>query len=238
MAVVRPCQTCNPCNNCAVRPLTLCAALKPEELDRVNTIVSRIQLESEQAVFYEADPAEYVYNVTEGIVRLSKMLLDGRRQITGFLYPGSFLGIAYADTYAYTAEAIGSLTLCRFPRRKLEELFDELPELEKRVLGIAANELMAAQEQMLLLGRKSSHEKVASFICHLLQHVAQSDVSAQEIDLPMSRTDIADYLGLTTETVSRTFSKFAREGILELPSTHHVIVRQPEVLAEVAEGDS
>ena len=97
---------------------------------------------------------------------------------------------------------------------------------------------MAAQEQMLLLGRKSSHEKVASFIRHLARQTAQDEVPAPEIDLPMNRTDIADYLGLTTETVSRTFSKLARDGILELPSTHHVVVRQPDVLADIAEGDS
>ena len=216
----------------------MCGAFEPQELDRINAIVTRTRLEAEQAVFYEWDPADHVFNVTQGVVRLSKMLPDGRRQITGFLFPGDFLGIAYAETYAYTAEAVCPVALCRFQRRQLEDLCHEFPELERRILGMASNELVEAQEQILMLGRKTAQEKLASFLCRLSSPSLRPERPIDSIDLPMNRTDIADYLGLTTETVSRTFSHLAKQGVLELASAQHVVLRQREKLAELAEGNA
>jgi CRP/FNR family transcriptional regulator len=194
-------------------------------------------LAAEQLVFCEGDSADTVFAVTEGTVRLSKMLLDGRRQITGFMSPGGFLGIAYSDTYSYSAEAVTSLALCRFPRRRLEELIVEFPGLERRLLSMAFDEIKAAQDQMVLLGCKSAEEKVASFLWQWCQKAGRRERSDCVLDLPMNRTDIADYLGLTTETVSRTFSRFAKQGILTLPSTHDVVLQRPELLEEMANGD-
>lgn len=238
MATKRTADGLNPCAACPVRDMSVCAALQSHELDRMNAIVSRIRVDPERAVFYEWDAAEHVFNVTEGTVRLSKMLPDGRRQVTGFLSPGDFLGIAYSDTYAYTAEAITPLSLCRFPRHKLETLFDDMPGLEKRVLGVASNELRAAQDQMLLLGRKTSREKLATFLCNLARAAEGRGAPDGAVDLSMNRTDIADYLGLTTETVSRTFTRLVKDGIVELPSTHKVVLKQPKRLDEIAEGES
>ena len=236
-AVSGAARQCNPCQVCPVREMSVCGALEPREVERLNAIVTRVRVGAEQAVFYEGDPAEFVFNVTGGTVRLSKMLPDGRRQITGFLHVGDFLGIAYSDTYAYTAEALTPVSLCRFPQQKLESLFEEFPGLEKRVLGVASNELRAAQDQMLLLGRKSAGEKLSTFLLRLSQQEQQRGGSNGVIDLPMNRTDIADYLGLTTETVSRIFSRMAKDGILELPTTHRVILQQPERLQALAEGE-
>jgi len=244
VAVRRPaarpsqCRACNPCEVCPVRDLSVCGAFEPEELHRLDAIVTRMRLKSEQAVFYEWDTADHVFNVTEGVVRLSKLLPDGRRQITGFLFPGDFLGIAYAETYAYSAEAICPVALCRFQRRQLEGLCDEFPELEKRILGMASNELVEAQEQILMLGRKTAQEKLASFLCRLSNASSDPERPIKSIDLPMNRTDIADYLGLTTETVSRSFSHLAKQGVLELASAQRVILRQPERLVELAEGNT
>jgi CRP/FNR family transcriptional regulator len=205
----------NPCGACAVRNGGICAPLKPRELRRLSAIASRSRLAAEQVVFCEGDSANTVFAVTDGTVRLSKMLLDGRRQITGFVSPGGFLGIAYSDTYAYSAEAVTSLGLCRFPRRQLED----------------------PQNQMVLLGRKSAEEKVASFLWQWCLKAGRREKTDCVIDLPMNRTDIADYLGLTTETVSRTFSRFAKQGILRLPSTHDVVLQRPERLEEMASGE-
>ena len=237
LAVSRPGGKPNPCEACPVRDSSVCAALESGELERMNAIVTRIQAHPEKTIFYEWDPADHVYNVTEGTVRLSKMLADGRRQVTGFLSPGDFLGIAYSETYAYTAEAVTPLSLCRFPRRKLEGLFDEIPGLEKRVLGVASNELRAAQDQMLLLGRKTALEKLSSFLLSWARQSAERGGPEDKIDLPMNRTDIADYLGLTTETVSRTFTRMVKDGILALPSTHRVVFQAPERLEELTEGE-
>ncbi len=224
----------HPCNPCAVRGLGLCGPLAVHELDRLNAIASRIRLAPEQVLFCEGDEAEAVFAVTEGTVRLSKMLPDGRRQVTGFLSPGGFLGIAYSDTYAYSAEAVTSLALCRFPQRRLEALLYEMPSLERRLLSIASNELKAAQDQMLLLGRKSAEEKISTFIRYWCRRSRQNCEPGCVIDLPMNRTDIADYLGLTTETVSRTLSRFAKDGLLAIPSPHKVQIRRPDLIEELA----
>jgi CRP/FNR family transcriptional regulator len=170
-------------------------------------------------------------------MRVLKLLPDGRRQITGFLYAGDFLGMAYGSEYAYTAEAIDNATLCRFPREKLEALFDEFPKLEKRLLEIASNELIAAQNQMVLLGRKSATERIASFLLAMVQRCERQGQNGSELRLPMNREDIGDYLGLTMETTSRTLQKLATRKVIEIPSAPLIVVRQREKLEEIAEGE-
>jgi len=152
------------------------------------------------------------------------LLQDGRRQITGFLAPGDFLGLAARQTYAYSAEAITEADLCRFKVGELETLLEEMPPVRERLYEIANDELAAAQEQMLCLGRKTAKERVASFLISQLRHGAGCDDGAAEFDLPMSRSDIADYLGLTIETVSRTFTALREEGLIGLPATHHISI--------------
>ncbi len=224
----------HPCNPCAVRGVGLCGPLELRELNRLNAIASRVRLAPEQVLFCEGDEADAVYAVTEGVVRLSKMLPDGRRQITGFLSPGGFLGIAYSDTYAYSAEAVTQLTLCRFPRRRLEAMSEEMPNLERQLLSIASNELKVAQDQMLLLGRKSAEEKISTFLLQWCRRSGGGCEPGCVVDLPMNRTDIADYLGLTTETVSRTLSRFAKDRLVAIPSPHKVQVFQPELIEKLA----
>jgi len=208
--------------------------LRPEELPRLNAIVSAQDFYPHQTLFYEGDPADTLYNVTRGCVRLSKMLADGRRQITGFLLPGDFLGLAYYESYAYTAEAIASVRVCVFPRDKFQRLLGEFPEFEHRLLSRASNELASAQDQLLLLGRKGAKEKLASFLLLLRRRAMARGNADPALDLPMTRNDIADYIGLTTETVSRTFTKLVDEGVLGLPSPQHVVIHAREVLEELA----
>jgi len=204
----------NPCAACGVRDLSICSALDSQELKRLNDLVIETRVSPGQAVFYEADPASYLFVIVEGCIRLYKLLADGRRQITGFLYPSDFLGLALQDRYAYTAEAVSPARLCRFDRARLEALLEELPHLEKRLLGVASNELASAQDQMLLLGRKTADEKVMSFLFLLSRRAYMKRQSADVIQLPMSRNDIADHLGLTTETVSRCFTRLRKQGVI------------------------
>jgi CRP/FNR family transcriptional regulator len=170
-------------------------------------------------------------------VKLYKLLGDGRRQITGFLFAGDFLGLALNSTYSYTAEAIEPVTACRFPRQKLERLFDEYPRLEKRMLGMAVDELAAAQDQMLLLGRKTAKEKVASFLLMLARRQEHRGMDAAgSIEVPMSRSDIADYLGLTIETVSRTLTQLRKESTISLKDNKHIDAIGMSMLEDLAEG--
>lgn len=217
-----------------MRALSVCGALKVEDLHRLDRILTHVRVAPGQVVFMEADPADHLFVLTEGCVKIYKLLADGRRQITGFLYPSDFLGLALLDQYAYTAEAVTESALCRFPRRQLEGLLEEFPELEKRLLGVASNELASAQDQMMLLGRKTAEEKVVSFMLMLERRAAQRGASAPGIELPMSRADIADHLGLTTETVSRCFTRLRDKSLISFSNPHVVNVRDRGAMAEIA----
>jgi CRP/FNR family transcriptional regulator len=224
----------SPCEACTVRHLSICDALDARELDRLNAIVTQNRIAPHQLIFNEGDPAAHLFNVIEGTVKIYKLLADGRRQITGFLFPGDFLGIALHDHYTYSAEAVTAVRICRFPRGKFENLLQEFPKLENRLLQTASNELAAAQDQMVLLGRKSAAERVASFLVTLAARARQRRQPDKLLTIPMSRADIGDYLGLTIETVSRTFTRLRKSGAIALPDNHHVEILQHGALLELA----
>ncbi len=229
--------TCLPeaCLNCSVRHLAICAALNEEELQELSSIVKTVSLGAHDTVLSEGDPADYLYNVTAGVLQLYKLLPDGRRQITGFLFAGDFVGIALNDAYAYSAEAVTPVKLCRFSRSKLEGMLDKFPYLERRLLNVASNELVQAQDQMLLLGRKNAKEKLCSFLLDLSSRSERRGSDPQLISLPMSRSDIGDYLGLTTETVSRNFTQLKTKGAIQLRENGHVYLPDLDVLHDLSE---
>lgn len=230
------------CAACEIREFTFCSVLEDEELNHLQAIVRQVRIIPRQLLFQEGDDADNVYNILSGVLKLYKLLPDGRRQITGFVYAGDFLGIASAGIHSFSAEAVSEVSLCRFPRRKLYSLFDRYPALQTRLLGIATDELTAAQDQMLLLGRKSASEKLASFLLSLAKRMAprgaedDDAVFANAVPVPMNRGDIADYLGLTVETVSRTLSRLKKSGHIAITDPHHITIAQPEELQNIAEG--
>ncbi|MDR3539144.1 MAG: helix-turn-helix domain-containing protein [Acetobacteraceae bacterium] len=186
----------------------------------------------------EGEPAASFFNITRGTAKLFKLLPDGRRQITGFVTVGHFLGLAVSDTYAFSAEAIDNVRYCRFSRARLRSLLDDFPLMEKRLLEVASNELVAAQEQMLLLGRKTARERLASFLAMQSRQGVICQHPRERFALPMTRGDIADYLGLTIETVSRTLTKLRAEGLIDIPSPTEVIIRSQAALERLADGAS
>lgn len=221
------------CEACPVRQTSMCAALSGTRMEVLDAAATKLDFEPDETILFESDPADHAFNITEGVVRVSKMLPDGRRQITGFLHPGDFLGLSYQDSYAYSAEAVTPVKVCRFRRGELNRIMRDYPDLEHRLLSMASNELALAHERMLLLGRKSAAEKVASFLLSLPRHEAR----ANEIDLPMTRGDIADYLGLTLETVSRTLSGFVRQQIVRNLSPRVVVILDMARLSALAAGE-
>lgn len=231
-----PVHLVRPCDTCKARDLSVCAPLSPEEQQRLVAIMRPVTVEPNRSIFDEAEPAEYVYNVTAGAVKIYKLLPDGRRQITGFLFSGDFLGLTHNESYAYSAEALAPTKLCRFPRRKLENLMEELPKLEHGLLGMASHELAAAQDQMMLLGRKSARERVASFILLLSEAAIRHGQPGDPVFLPMSRGDIADYLGLTIETVSRTLTQLKTQGLIRLLDEKRIRLSKADALREIARG--
>src|SRR5579859_5487569 len=188
-----------------------------------------------ELLFSEGDKAESVFEVLSGMVRLYKLLPDGRRQVTGFLTAGQLLGLAPEGACVFTADAVTEISVCCYQRAAFERLIDEVPGFARRLLAVTSHELRAAQDQMVLLGRKTAAEKLASFL--LLMGVRQSG-RQDEIDVPMTRGDIADYLGLTVETVSRTMTRLRQDGLIALPTPARVLVRDREALESLAAGDS
>jgi CRP/FNR family transcriptional regulator, anaerobic regulatory protein len=168
-------------------------------------------------------------------------LPDGRRQITGFAGPGHFLGLAGSANNVVSAEAMEPVKLCRFSRAAMQSVFEEFPQLERKLLDVAIHELVLGQQQMLLLGRKTAIERIASF---LLAWAERQEVCAAgklpkpgtSLPLPLSRTDLADYLGLTIETVSRSLSTLKRDGLIEIPNIHEIILLRPQALSDIAEA--
>ncbi len=204
-----------------VRDKAVCAALDAEDLRQLSSIATSVQLDARNTIFFEGDDATYLFNVVTGAVRLSKLLPDGRRQITGFLFEGDFFGLAVADAYVYTAEALTGTSLCRFNRAGLGELMKRLPKLENELLQLSANELTQAQDHLLMLGQKTAVERLTTALFKLAERIGERDNGGWNLDLPMSRVDLADYAGLTTETVSRTFTRLHNQGVLDTPDIKH-----------------
>jgi CRP/FNR family transcriptional regulator len=219
------------CMGCEARRIGICAAVGPGFLPRLSALASEQQLATGATLFEEGDAAESVYVVTHGMLKLYKGMVDGRRQVIGFMVVGDFLGLAFGRLHLCTAEAVTPASVCRFRRQRFLELLDECPSLEREILHRTSTELAVAQEQMLLLGRKTASERLASFVLCLSRRLRLPD--DQPFELPMSRGDIADYLGLTVETVSRTLSGFRRSALIDLDK-HRVAVRRPRELQRVA----
>lgn len=223
-----------PCAACEARAVSVCNAIEACDLARLAEVAQPMQVASGRTFIHEGDAAQAFFNITAGTARIVKSIPDGRRQILGFASVGHFLGIAVSATYAFSAEAIDNVRLCRFARPRLRRLLDDFPALEQRLLEVAANELVVAQEQMLLLGRKTARERIASFLWGRTAGPVPCGPRQLRFVLPMTRADIADYLGLTVETVSRTITAFRKERLIELVGPSEIIVRDPDRLAKLA----
>lgn len=200
-------------------------------------IMSVRRYEPGELICRQGDPADAAFHVLEGEVKLYKLTADGRRQIVEFLKEGDFVGLSCDDEYAYSAEALTQARVGRLPRARLEQLLARSPELGARLLNFARRELACAHEQMLVLGRMSPLERVASFLLRLSQAAEDRGETGERLALPMSRLDIADHLGLTIETVSRCFTKLRKARIIDLPHASDVVLLDAERLADLASGD-
>ena len=228
----------NACDGCGARPLSVCRSIDDVDLGRLDALAEHVVLQPGDALIREGDPARHVFNVTSGSVRVYKLLSDGRRQITGFLFAGDFLGLATGETYVFSAEAIEPATACRFRKADYRALVHETPALETALLDRAHHELAAAQNQMLLLGRKTALERLATFLLDLPDHDPARRTLAGHVHLPMTRSEIADYLGLTIETVSRVMTRLKTRGVIRLTSLTDLVIVQPDVLKALAEGSA
>lgn len=193
------------------------------------------KFEPGEAIFWEGDEATNLFEVADGMLRALRLLGDGRRIIVGFMLPGDLLGVSLKERYLYTVEAISPVQLRRFPRRRFEDEVARDPRLQEQLFSKLRDEMTAAQDQAVLLSRRSAEEKFANFLL-LMKERGNSEHRAI-VDLPMTRLDIANYLGMTIETVSRTITRLANGGIIAAAGRRSIKVLKMETLRLLAEGD-
>jgi CRP/FNR family nitrogen fixation transcriptional regulator len=201
----------------------------PEELDAVGTVCTFARNET---IFDEGEDMSASYRVLSGVVRLCRLTSDGRRQIAGFRLPGDLIGLEWTDEYEMTAEAVREVVAVRYARARLDRLSQERPAVRDHLLIHLRQDLRSAQEHLIMLGCQTATERVSSFLLQLARRAGAAD--GTQIDMQLGRQDIADYLGLTLETVSRTFSELTHQGVIASPKRRHVVVRStPKLKAKV-----
>jgi len=211
------------------------AAPKRDHLSALQAIGSIAHFARNATIFSEGDDANYFYRVVSGAVRLCKLMGDGRRQIADFLLPDDFFGFEWLKTYSLTAEALTDVVVVRYSRSRLDRLGEARHDVQESLMGALSRDLWAAQNHVVMLGRQSAKERLVSFILALVERVGAKNGDA--LELPMSRQDIADYLGLTIETVCRTISELKRARYIDVPNRSQITVRNIDALRDIADGE-
>jgi CRP/FNR family transcriptional regulator, anaerobic regulatory protein len=230
------------CGDCPIRHRAVCARCEGDELERLEQIKYYRSYQAGQTVIWSGDRMDFVASVVSGVATLSQTMEDGRRQMVGLLLPSDFVGRPGRDSVAYDVTATTDLVMCCFRKKPFEDMMLSTPHVGQRLLEMTLDELDSAREWMLLLGRKTAREKIAS----LLSIIARRDASLSlkqgskrlVFDLPLTREEMADYLGLTLETVSRQISALRKDKVISLEGKRHVTIEDFDALQEAAGDDS
>lgn len=230
------------CADCPIRHRAVCARCDADELEALDSIKYYRSYEAGQPVVWSGDHMNFVGSVVSGIATLTQTMEDGRTQMVGLLLPSDFVGRPGREGSAYDVVATTDLVMCCFRKKPFEELMASTPHIAHRLLEMTLDELDAAREWMLVLGRKTAREKIASLLSIIARRDASLDQDpvsgAVSFDLKLTREAMADYLGLTLETVSRQVSALRKDGVIELEGKRHVTVPDMRRLIEEAGDDS
>jgi CRP/FNR family nitrogen fixation transcriptional regulator len=188
-----------------------------------------IRFERNSEIFGEGEPCEYLYKVVTGAVRICKVTSDGRRLISAFHLPGEVFGLEASDIHAFSAEAIRDSQVRVIQYKAFLKHAEPDAKMMQQLWAQTLRQLQRAQSHMVVLGRKNAQERVASFLLEMASRLSASGA----VELPMSRQDIADYLGLTIETVSRTLTQLARDGLIAMPEARRIVLRNRGLLDEM-----
>jgi CRP/FNR family transcriptional regulator len=214
------------CAACEARHRGVCGALEPEQLVALSKTSSKQHVQPGAELVGDEETIDHYSNILSGVVKLTKTLSDGRQQIVGLQFAPDFLGRPFRTESAANAEAATEVSLCSFPRATIERMLRESPALEHRILTQTLKELDEARDWMVTLGRKTAAEKVASFLLLIARNIDPGRASGKAVsfDLPLTRADIADFLGLTIETVSRQLTRLRADGVIAIEHNRHVTV--------------
>ena len=216
------------CEACPIRHKAVCARCDSDELSRLEEIKYYSTVAAGQNILWAGDRMDFVASIVSGVASLTQTMEDGRRQMVGLLLPSDFVGRPGREIASFDVTAVSETVICCFRRKPFERLLVEMPHIQQRLLEMALDELDSAREWMLLLGRKTAREKIASLLAIIarrasLKSILETD-EAVAFDLPLTREAMSDYLGLTLETVSRQISALKKEGVIKLEGNRHVIV--------------
>lgn len=232
----------NDCVDCPIRHRAVCARCETDELEQLENMKYYRTYSAGQTMIWAGDRMDFVASVVVGVATLSQTMEDGRTQMVGLLLPSDFIGRPGREVAPYNVTAVSDVTVCCFRKRPFENLLLTTPHVGQRLLEMALDELDAAREWMLLLGRKTAREKIASLIAIIARRDADLKTSVStgkvSVDLPLTREAMADYLGLTLETVSRQVSALKREGIITLEGKRRIIIPDLERLMEETGDDT
>lgn len=230
------------CRACEARHKGMCGTLTPEQLTRLSAHTSKHVFRSSEELVAAATDVKRYSNILSGVVKLTKLLADGRQQIVGLQFAPDFLGRPFRRQSEIAAEAATDVRVCSFPKSVLEDMIAEAPELEHHLHEQALKELDEARDWLLALGRKSAQEKVASFLLMIALNIdpEAEDEGHQliDFDLPLKRGEIADFLGLTIETVSRQITKLRKAGVIEVINNRTVRIADIERLRKASERET
>lgn len=228
------------CRRCGARPRSICSDCGPAELEELDRIKTYRRFSAGEPIAWAGERMGMIGSVIEGVATLSISLADGRRQTVGLLLPSDFLGRPGRDRAAYDVTAATDVTFCMFRYAEFERLLSQSPALSHRLLQMKLDELEVAREWMVLLGRKTARERIASLLVMLGRREAEvEDLDPGEglvVPLRLTREAMADYLGLTIETVSRQLSQLRRDGLIRLRESRAVEIPDFEALAAESGG--
>ncbi|MEP3346795.1 MAG: Crp/Fnr family transcriptional regulator [Litoreibacter sp.] len=203
------------CSECPIRHRAVCSRCEVDELSLLETMKSYRSYSAGEVILWRGEPLDFVASVVSGVANLSKTLEDGRTQMVGLLLPSDFIGRPGRENVEFDVTATTDVTLCRFERLPFEKLLVETPHVAQRLMEMALDELDAARDWMILLGRKTAREKIATFLDLLARRGTLNNGAAQvSLDMPMTRDQIANFLGLTLETVSRQMNALKKDGVI------------------------
>lgn len=227
------------CQDCPIRHRAVCARCDTDELEKLNGMKTYRQFSAGDVILWRGEPLEFVASLVSGAATLSKTMEDGRTQMVGLLLPSDFIGRPGRTEIEFDVTATTEVTLCCFNRAPFEKLVEETPHVAQRLMELALDELDAAREWMLLLGRKTAREKIATFVEMLARRSHNAEQSIEEtVTLYLTRDQIANYLGLTLETVSRHFSALKKEGVISFKDRHHIQVIDLPALQDATGDDA
>lgn len=227
------------CSGCPIRHRAVCATCDEDEIATLDEMKYYRSFDAGQPIMWGGDPMAFVGSVVSGTATIERLMEDGRKQTMGLLLPSDFIGRPGRETATYDVTAVTDVTLCCFRRASFEKMVAETPHVSQRLMEMALDELDAARDWMLLLGRKTAREKIATFLMMIVRRTTEGPAmkgSDKRISLPLTREAMADYMGLTLETVSRQFSKLRKDGLIVMDGKRDITI--PDVAALAAETGS